>query len=60
ADADGQHHPDDIAKVAKALEARPDNLILGARQFGGKVPLRSRIGNQITRLVFLSLAKVDI
>lgn len=52
ADADGQHHPDDIAKVAKTLEARPDNLILGARQFGGKVPLRSRIGNQITRLAF--------
>jgi len=53
ADADGQHHPDDIAKVAKALEVRPDSLILGARKFGGKVPLRSRVGNQITRLAFL-------
>src|SRR4051794_27402957 len=45
ADADGQHHPDDIERVAAALLARPDALVLGARAFDGDVPLRSKIGN---------------
>ena len=52
ADADGQHHPEDVRKVAAALLAQPDCLILGVRQFGGNVPLRSRFGNQATRLTF--------
>ncbi len=49
ADADGQHHPADILTVAKRLEASPGTLVLGARQFDGNVPLRSRIGNILTR-----------
>ncbi len=49
ADADGQHHPDDIELVAAALAARPDALVLGARAFDRDVPLRSRIGNVATR-----------
>jgi len=49
ADADGQHHPDDVLKVAKRLEASPGTLVLGARQFDGHVPLRSRLGNTLTR-----------
>lgn len=51
ADADGQHHPDDIQRVARSLELRPDALVLGARGFAGAVPLRSRLGNSITRAV---------
>jgi len=49
ADADGQHHPEDIERVAAALEANPGSLVLGARAFAGAVPLRSRIGNLATR-----------
>jgi hypothetical protein len=49
ADADGQHHPADILKVAERLEASPGTLVLGARQFDGHVPLRSRCGNILTR-----------
>src|SRR4051794_38578704 len=49
ADADGQHHPDDIERIAGALLARPDALVLGARAFDGDVPLRSKIGNLATR-----------
>ena len=52
ADADAQHHPDDIRKVAEALLAQRDHLILGVRRFGRDVPLRSRFGNQATRLTF--------
>jgi len=51
ADADGQHHPDDILRVAARLLANPGALILGARKFTGYVPLRSRLGNTITRVV---------
>jgi len=49
ADADGQHHPDDIALVSDALRVRPGALILGSRAFQGEVPLRSRFGNAVTR-----------
>jgi glycosyltransferase involved in cell wall biosynthesis len=49
ADADGQHRVEDIARVAAALTAAPDALVLGSRAFNGAVPLRSRIGNLLTR-----------
>jgi glycosyltransferase involved in cell wall biosynthesis len=48
-DADGQHTPQDAALVARALMERPKQLILGARTFSGKVPLRSLAGNVMTR-----------
>jgi putative flippase GtrA len=48
ADADGQHHWDDIVQVGKALEAHPGSLIMGARSFGQGVPLRSKLGNGVT------------
>jgi putative flippase GtrA len=52
ADADGQHLPKDIASVASALVAEPHHLWLGCRSFSGEVPLRSMIGNRVTKLVF--------
>ena len=55
ADADGQHAPEDIARVAEALAAQPDALVLGARAFGADVPLRSRFGNIVTRGIMHAL-----
>ncbi len=49
ADADGQHAANDILRVGTQLTARPETLILGTRQFDGRVPLRSRLGNQVSR-----------
>jgi putative flippase GtrA len=49
ADADGQHAADDILRVGAQLQAHPEVLILGTRQFDNRVPLRSRVGNQISR-----------
>lgn len=49
ADADGQHHLDDILAVARSLEKHLGNLVLGARRFDRNVPVRSRIGNVLTR-----------
>ena len=49
ADADGQHAPHDVVKIAQAFAERPDAVLLGVRTFGRDVPLRSRIGNILTK-----------
>ncbi|MDR1475113.1 MAG: bifunctional glycosyltransferase family 2/GtrA family protein [Holosporales bacterium] len=51
ADADGQHTVKDIMKVVNKLQSKKA-MILGCRQFKGSIPLRSRIGNIITKYVF--------
>lgn len=51
-DADGQHRVEDAAAVCNEAEKHPDALVLGGRRFSGKVPLRSRFGNTVTRFVF--------
>ena len=50
ADADGQHSPLDIIRVAEQLAASPQALVLGARRFDSATPLRNRLGNQLSRL----------
>ncbi|MGH9599439.1 MAG: glycosyltransferase family 2 protein, partial [Terracidiphilus sp.] len=52
ADADGQHSAGDILRVANALLAAPERAVLGCRSFGRGTPLRSRLGNALTRAVF--------
>lgn len=48
ADADGQHLPADIARLAGASARAPDALLLGCRSFGKDTPLRSLLGNRAT------------
>jgi len=55
ADADGQHTPADIEKVAEAALATPDTLTIGVRAFSGRVPFRSRFGNAWSRWAFFFL-----
>lgn len=50
ADSDGQHGPEDIARVAQESERFPEALVLGVRGFTGDVPLRSRFGNAASSL----------
>ncbi len=56
ADADGQHTVRDILHVADGLRedaaAGVPALILGCRAFTGAVPLRSRVGNTLSRWLF--------
>ena len=53
ADADGQHLPEDILRVAEAISRHPDALILGVRNFAkGSVPWKSYYGNRITAAFF--------
>ena len=49
ADADGQHDPRDIVNVARLFAGIPESLVIGARAFAGEIPLRSRVGNALTR-----------
>ena len=49
ADADGQHTVKDIVQVATASLAQDSSLMIGARSFSKDVPLRSLIGNVISR-----------
>ena len=60
ADADGQHTPEDIAKLADGLKSHRDGLVLGVRSFSGKVPLRSRFGNWWTRWFFFLMTGLMI
>jgi len=53
ADCDGQHTPRDILRVASAVA--PATMVLGGRRFTGHVPLRSRVGNAVSRQVFRAL-----
>ena len=52
ADADGQHKIWDIFRTANKASENPNKLILGVRAFTGKVPLRSRFGNSLTKVLF--------
>ena len=53
ADADGQHTPDDILRVARETERSGDAIVLGVRDFAGDdVPLRSRFGNAVSARLF--------
>ena len=60
ADADYQHLPDDIVKVAASSKDEPDCLILGRRDFNkGGAPLRNKLGNRITSIVFRLATRVS-
>lgn len=52
ADADGQHHPEDIRRVARRLAREPHSLVLGSRGFDTDVPGRSRAGNALSSAGF--------
>ncbi|MEH1098340.1 glycosyltransferase family 2 protein [Micromonospora sp. CPCC 205561] len=51
ADADGQHRAADILRLAERVRDTRA-IVLGVRRFDGDVPLRSRIGNAVTRTLF--------
>ena len=53
ADADGQHAPEDVRRLAEALVAEPAALHLGVRKFSLRTtPFRSWWGNRWTSLLF--------
>ena len=59
-DADGQHLPDDVQRVAEISAARPEALVLGSRALEGDIPARSRFGNTVTRHVYSAATGVKV
>lgn len=56
ADADGQHAPEDVVAVAQKACDNPGALVLGSRVFAKGVPLRSKLGNNATKIVLRIVA----
>ena len=59
-DSDGQHKYSDALKLCDYVNKNDDTLALGKRKFTKDTPLRSRIGNYITRGVFKIVTKNKI
>ena len=59
-DSDGQHRIEDAYKLYKYILKNEDTLVLGKRPRGEKTPLRSKIGNAITRFVFHLVSGQDV
>lgn len=60
ADADGQHSLADIKKIANQYQQHKGSLLLGARQFEGAVPLRSKVGNWLTQKIMMLVTLKNI
>lgn len=51
-DADGQHRVEDALAICQIARNNSNTLVLGSRKLHKNVPLRSRFGNSLTRLVY--------
>ncbi|MCQ2418781.1 MAG: glycosyltransferase family 2 protein [Clostridia bacterium] len=51
ADADGQHAIKDILRVSEKIH-ETGGIVLGSRAFTGKIPLKSRMGNDLSRFTY--------
>lgn len=59
-DSDGQHTVKDANKLYDYILNNPNDLVLGKRLRSSKTPLRSRIGNSITKLIYYITTGVRI
>lgn len=59
-DCDGQHTIEDALKLIDISKENENTLILGKRIRSNKTPIRSRIGNSITRFIYRTTTGLDI
>ncbi|MEE3343826.1 MAG: bifunctional glycosyltransferase family 2/GtrA family protein [Bacilli bacterium] len=59
-DSDGQHTVKDATKLCNYVEENPNEFVIGKRIRGKNTPLRSKIGNSITMLVYKLVTGVSI
>lgn len=59
-DSDEQHTIKDAKKLIKYTEENPNKLVLGKRLRNKKIPLRSKIGNEITRFIYFLTTRVKV
>lgn len=60
ADCDGQHLPEDVRNILAYADSHEKALYLGVRKVGKEMPLRSRLGNEITRKIFYVVSGVQV
>jgi glycosyltransferase involved in cell wall biosynthesis len=60
ADADGQHTPEDIGKLADFLLTTKEKFVIGSRKFTGNVPFKSKYGNKLTIWAYALASGVKI
>lgn len=51
-DGDGQHLPEDMERLFQRAGKKRGSLVLGVRNIGKRMPIRSRFGNRLTREIF--------
>ena len=54
-DADGQHRVEDVLRVREQLQ-KGEKFVLTVRQWRKDIPLRSKVGNSLSRFVYALLA----
>lgn len=60
-DADGQHYPEDIPVLLKALDVHPGALIVGSRQFTDEnMPGKSKFANKFSNFWFRLQTTIDL
>lgn len=59
-DCDGQHSLEDAMKIGEYASSHPNELVLGKRLRSKKTPLKSRIGNAITRFTYRLATGLDV
>ena len=59
-DCDGQHRVEDALKIAALASKNLEKLIIGKRVRDKKVPLRSKLGNAITRFFYRLITHIDV
>lgn len=59
-DSDGQHDINDALKLCEEASKDKETLYLGKRIVSKKTPLKSKLGNTITRCIYSLVSKIDV
>lgn len=59
-DSDGQHRIEDVLNICEYAKNNKDTLVIGKRLREENMPMRSRIGNSITKYIFNLATKENI
>ena len=59
-DSDGQHKIEDAKKLADYIINNPKTLAIGMRKRGNNVPIRSKVGNSITKFIYYITTGLNI
>ena len=59
-DSDGQHTVEDAKKLYHYVKEHPEELALGKRNRDKKIPLKSKIGNELTRIIYYLTTGLNI